>query len=156
MTPEQYFFNYAFPCAQVLLDLKKIDQRTYDELKKLFYENQAPSRYVLEKIFASAIRRLKSIAEKVNKDYWDIDIIKKYFHEQHNHFIDMKEGDYEKFGENFRGICKVHVAEVIEKKGNVLTVKNSKTIRKILGDKIAQARVGDRVTVHLGFGIEIL
>ena len=36
---EWYFFKYAFPCSQVLLQLKKITQEEYAEFKKMFADN---------------------------------------------------------------------------------------------------------------------
>ncbi|MFH1399167.1 MAG: hypothetical protein ABIG95_03575 [Candidatus Woesearchaeota archaeon] len=156
MTPEKLFFRYAFPCAQVLLDLKRIDQACYDELKRMFYASETPNREVLQSVFTNGFRRLKSVAAKMNKEPWDVEVIRKYFGEEHNVFIDAGEGEYAKFGEDFKCLCKVYYAEIVDKKGNVLTVKYDNTVRKVLGDVVPNAKKGDKVTVHLGFAIEVL
>lgn len=156
MKPEHYFFRYAFPCAQVLLDQHKIDQKAYDEMKRMFLADEYPSKQDLEQIFVSAFRRLEILAKEMNKDKWDIEVIKRYFHEDHNHFIDEGEGDYSKFGEDFKKICKVYTAEVIDREGFVLTVKIGDEISKVLGNALPEAKKGDKVKVHLGFAVELL
>ena len=156
MKPEQYFFKYAFPCAQVLLDQHKIDKAAYDELKRRFYANEDVSKKDLEQIFVNGFRRLKIVANKMGKQPWDNEVIRRYFVEEHNQFIDEGEGEYANFGEDFRSVCKVYEAEIIDKKDNILTVKYNNTTRKVLGDIVKNAKVGDKVTIHLGFAIEIL
>ncbi len=156
MNSELYFFKYSFPCAQVLLDQKKIDNNAYEKLKEMFFSNKAPSKRVLEEVFSSAFRRINIVAKQMNKDAWDLGIIKKYFIEEHNKFIDRGEGEYAHFGKNFKQVCKVYIAEVIDKKEDILTVKYNNTIRKVLGNIVPKAKKGDKVTIHLGFAIEIL
>ena len=34
MNQEEYFFRYAFPCSQTLLQLKRISEEDYDSLEK--------------------------------------------------------------------------------------------------------------------------
>ena len=156
MKPELYLFHYSFPCAQVLLDQKKIDQAAYNQLKQMFENNQAPSKEVLEAVFKSAFRRIKQTAGKMHKDYWDLEVIKKYFLEEHNKFIDQGEGDYKHFGEDFKEICKVYTVEIVEKQGRILIVKHNDKLQKVLGDLLPHAKIGDKVTIHLGFAIEII
>ena len=80
MLPEQYFLRYAFTCAQVLLDLKRITQADYDKLKEAVFNNEILDRKYLEKIFVKAIVGMR----KISNEIWDIDVIRKYFHKGHD------------------------------------------------------------------------
>ncbi|MBS1266168.1 MAG: hypothetical protein MAG795_00133 [Candidatus Woesearchaeota archaeon] len=154
MKSEQLFFKYSFPCAQVLLDQKKIDKKTYQKLKKLFEQNKTPDKEFLEKTFKSAFRRLKSIAKKQNKSYWDKQVIQNYFLLQHNKFIDNGDGDYAKAPESFKKICKVYKVKVLDIEDNILTV-NSKITPKVLHN-LDKVQIKDTVTIHLGFAVQVI
>ncbi|MBW2971074.1 HypC/HybG/HupF family hydrogenase formation chaperone [Candidatus Woesearchaeota archaeon] len=158
VTSETYFFKYAFPCTQVLLDQGKIDQATFQKLKLMHDTHQIPDRKTLENTYKSAFRRLKMIAKRKDKDYWDIEVIKKYFLEDHNIFINLGEGDYANFPTELKELCKVYVAEIVDKNGDILTVRypNTQTQSKVVGKELPEAKVGDKVTIHLGFAVEIL
>jgi hypothetical protein len=105
----------------------------------------------------SAFRRLKQIAKERGRNYWDLEIIKEYFFgEKHNDFIDKQEGMYSEFGPTLRELCKVHKAEVIEKRGNILTVKYNGIARNVFATLTPKVKVGDKVTVHWAFAIEKL
>jgi hypothetical protein len=156
MRAEEYFFRYAFPCAQVLLDQKKIDGQTYSMLKDLYERGKAPGREVLESSFRSAFRRLKIVAAEMERDAWDCEVIRRYFLEQHNEFIDRREGDYARFPASFCELCKVSTGEVISRDGSALRVNVDGQQKKVVGIYLADAKPGDRVSVHLGFAIEIL
>lgn len=118
MTPEEYFFRYAFPCTEDLLNRKWIKQETFDRFTRIAHglvlgENPAPARQELEATYKNAVRRMKSIAEKEKKDYWSMDIVKKYFFEGHNACIDRGEDHFAKETETFKDFCKTHEADVV-------------------------------------------
>jgi hypothetical protein len=157
MSSEKYFLRYAYPCSFVLVDLGKISDAKRKELEKKLLKNESVSKKELEKIFVSAFRRLKQIAKERGRNYWDLEIIKEYFFgEKHNDFIDKQEGMYSEFGPTLRELCKVHKAEVIEKRGNILTVKYNGIARNVFATLTPKVKVGDKVTVHWAFAIEKL
>ncbi len=155
MDSEQYFLRYAFPCAYVLLNQKKITQEQYDELEKAFNENSVVPKEKLEGIFKAAFRRLKVLAEEMEKDCWDIEVLREYFINRHNKCIDEGEGDYSKFPDDFKEFCKVKRCRVLKRDGDVLTVEMDGVEKKVLGKILPEAKEGDEVYVHLGVAVEI-
>jgi len=157
MSSEKYFLMYAYPYSFVLVVLVKISDVKRKELEKKLLKNESVSKKELEKIFVSAFRRLKQIAKERGRNYWDLEVIKEYFFgEKHNDFIDKQDGMYSEFGPTLRELCKVHKAEVIEKRGNILTVKYNGIARNVFATLTPKVKVGDKVTVHWAFAIEKL
>ncbi|MFH1210020.1 MAG: HypC/HybG/HupF family hydrogenase formation chaperone [archaeon] len=156
MNPEQYFLKYALPCSYVLVDQKRLSKEEQEELRYRLLNNKEITKEELERTFTAAFRRIKELAKKMNKDYWDINVIKKYWLEEHNRYIDKNDGMYSKFSENFREICKVYKAEVIEINKNILTVSYNNKTRKVFSDLIPNVKLKDMVTIHQGYAIEIL
>jgi len=156
-TPERYFLKYAYPCSFVLVDLGKITDEKRKELEQKLLTNEPVDREELESIFKAAFKRLKEIAKQEDKDYWDLDVIKEYFFgEKHNDFIDKQDGMYAEVSPTIRGLCKVHKAEVTERRENVLTVKYDGISRNIFATLVPDVKVGDKVSVHWAFAIEKL
>ena len=86
-----------------------------------------------------------------------MDVIKEYFFgEKHNDFIDKQDGMYAEVSPTIRGLCKVHKAEVTERRENVLTVKYDGISRNIFATLVPDVKVGDKVSVHWAFAIEKL
>ena len=155
LSPESYFLRYAYPCSFMLVDLGKITNKKRQELEKRLLLGQPVPRQELEKIFAAAFKRLRQIASEMKKDCWDLDVIKEYFFgERHNDFIDRLDGIYAELGPSLRELCKVHKAQVIDKRGNVITVKYDGVARNVFSTLVPDAKPGDRVTVHWAFAIE--
>ena len=112
-SPEEFFMKYAFPCAHVLLQAGTITQEQHDELGKAVLENKFPSREKIESYFVAAFRRIRNLAKEMNiEDYWDMKVLKEYWHNNHNKMIEQGEGNYSKFPESFCDFCKTHVAEI--------------------------------------------
>jgi len=159
MKPEQYFFRYAYPCSENLVMLKKITDKEKKELEIKFLKNQCPSRKELEKYYSAAFERIKKVAKAMKRKPWDIDVMREYFIDEHNRVIERNEGNYKLLPKSMKAICKVYIGEVVERKGNILTLeindKGKKTKRKVL-DNSLNAKKGDKVTVHYGFAIESL
>jgi hypothetical protein len=155
LSPERYFLLYAYPCSFVLVDLGKISEEKRKELERKLLNNEPINKKELEKIFTAAFQRLKVIAEEMKKDYWDLEVIKEYFFgEKHNDFINKQDGMYAELGPTIRELCKIHKAEVIEKRENILTVKYNGIARNVFATLTPQVKVGDKVTVHWAFAIE--
>lgn len=154
-TPERYFLKYAYPCSFVLVDLGEINDEKRKDLEEKLLKNKPIDREELEDIFKAAFKRIKQIAKEMKKDYWDLDVIKEYFFgEKHNDFIDKRDGMYAEFSPTIRNLCKVHKAEVTERRDNVLTVKYDGIARNIFATLVPDVKIGDKVTVHWAFAIE--
>ncbi|MFC1731419.1 hypothetical protein ACFL6I_13960 [candidate division KSB1 bacterium] len=155
MKPDQYFFRYAFPCAEVLLQLKRISQQRFDDLKFAAENNITPSREILEDTYKVAFENLMKIANDMKKDYWDIEVIKKYFEEdKHNEFINTGHGTFGNAPESMKDMCRVITAVIEEIKGHILKVKydgKERMCRNIYNLKLKQ---GDKVRVHYGYVVE--
>lgn len=156
MAPEQYFLKYALPCSYVLVEQKRLSKEQQRNLENKLLNNESISREELEKSFPEAFRRINELALRSKKDPWSIEVIRKYWIEEHNKYIDKGEGMYSKFSNEFKEICKVHKAKVIEIKDNILTVSYDKKTRKVLSNLIPNVKLNKIVTIHQGYAIEIL
>ena len=154
ISAEKYFLMYAYPCVGNLQHEKKISKEDAENLENLLFENKTITRDYLEKCFPNAFRRIKTIAREMNKDYWDIEVLRNYWLSEHNRFIDLGDGDYAKATPAFKEVCKVHKAQVIEKSNNIIKVRYDNTIRKVFSKLIPDVKAGDEVTVHLAYAIE--
>ncbi len=154
MEAEEFFFKYAYPCSDTLFRLHKLNKEKKEILDKEFEAKVIPTKLELEECFPSAFKRVKKIAKEMNKDYWDISVIKKYFREEHNKFIDANNGDYKKLPPAIKDLCKVYEAEVIDVKDNILVVKYDHKERSVLNKYIKDVKKGDKVMIHFGFAVE--
>jgi len=155
-SPEEFFVKYAFPCANVLLQAGAITNERYKEIEFAAKSKTPMSKEILEKSFPAAFRRIKKLAKEMRiKDYWDIKVLKEYWHKNHNINIEEKEGSYSKFPESFCDFCKVHTVEIIKiLPEGFLLIKYGNTERPVSGDYIENPKVGDRVRIHHAYAIE--
>jgi len=144
MEPEIYFLKYAFPCSQVLKDIRKtITDKDYQILKKAAFNNEVLPRKYLEKVFEIAIERMK----KINEDIWNINTIKTYFHEKHDDLISKD------LPPTIRRLCKIRRGKVINIKKNVLIVNLGDEKRNVL-PLYKNPRINDEVIIHYGYAVE--
>lgn len=153
---EEFFLRYAFPCAGVLLESGKMSQEKYNKLENALRDGEFPSRNFVEKYFIAAFRRIKKLAEEMKiDDYWDMRVIREYWHETHNKNIDEREGGYARMPEAFCDYCKVHVGTVVEIFSNgFLLVRYGDKKRVVNGEYVSGIRVGDRVRIHHAYAVE--
>ena len=161
MKPEILFMKYSVPCAQGLVDLGRITQKEYENLQEKTRKEIALPKEELERIFVAAFRRIKDLAKKMKKDYWDIEVIKNYFSEgMHNMYIDDGEGAYGKVDESFKERCKVKIAMIksIRKISGktFLNVEYDDGKRTVFSDYIKNPKVGDKGTIHHFYACEKL
>jgi len=159
MRVESYFFRYAFPCAHLTLERGAITQEQYDVLQRRFLEDDPPSREELEKTYTVAFGFLKALGEKMGgKDKWDKSVIRKYWRGgAHNEVIDRGEGYFEDKPEALKELCRIHIAEIIKKIDNKLIVKyKNNKMRVVFNDIVPEAKVGDKVTIHYAYAIELI
>lgn len=155
MESEVLFLKYAFPCSFILRQREEISQEQFNELEDAAINNKILSRELLEKIFFRAFKRMKPIAEELNKDKWSIEVIKEYFITGHNKIIQEGQSTYKKAPDSLRNLCQVHRAKILQIKENVLIVEydNGKR-RPVLNDLIPKVKEGDFVTIHYGYAAE--
>ena len=158
--PEVLFLKYAFPCSFIILQRGEITQKEFDMLEDAAENNKIVSRKILERVYHKAFEKIKPIAKEMNKDYWDIEVIKEYFLVRHNKLIDQGMFDYERAPETLKKLCKIHKAKVIDVKDDVLVVEysdgNKKSKRPVMNHFVKEAKVGDEVMIHYGYWIEVV
>jgi hydrogenase maturation factor len=157
MTAGVYFLKYAYPAAGscILYGKDKIK-----ELEIMVRKEQEPEREELERLFPKAFQRIKRLAEKIGKNYWDLEVIKEYWLREHNRLIDAKEDGYEQGGmhdDNTREFCKISLTEVLDvEQEEGIRVKAEYLGKQMWLRSFIKPKIGDRVTVHKGFVVEIL
>ncbi|MBT4540471.1 hypothetical protein HOC35_03075 [Candidatus Woesearchaeota archaeon] len=163
MISEQYFFKYAWPCTEVILMDKRIRQQRFDDLKYAVENDITPSREVLEDTYKVAFVNLKELAERMNKDCWDIEVIKRYFSEdEHNMLIESEKAFFNKFPPTVRDLCKIHTA-IIDKIETIAGKRIMFVKYKINGKEIERRCINiynlsiepnDIVIIHYAYIIE--
>lgn len=87
LTAEQLFLRYAYPCAEGMLDSKKINIEHYNELERLIDQNEQPRRKLLKYCFSKAFNSLRRSASEKSKSggqVWNMEIVRWHWREQHN------------------------------------------------------------------------
>ena len=154
MKPEQYFLKYSFPCAHVLVEHGSITEEKLEEIRQNVIYDKIMKRDELEFLFPAAFRRIRDVAVKMYKDVWSMEVLKKYFLEEHNHYIEQQEGNYASFGKTFREFCKVNIGKVTAKEADILTVRYGDKERIVLTEILPDVKIGDKVSIHQGFAVE--
>lgn len=153
---EEYFFKYAFPCMMVIVKRGGMAPEKFREILNNYKKGFVPDKKELEGIFEAAFRRLDILGREMNKNKWDIDVIEKYWKEQeHNRFIEEKEGGYSETSEDFNELCKIHKAEITDILGDMYRVRydGGKT-RNVFNMFVPEAKIGDKVTIHFFYAVE--
>ena len=84
ITPERYFFIYAFPVLKICTDLEKEE---LIKLKRIYMQGEAPSKRKLKKLFPAAFERLRQIAKPKSR-YWTLENLIEYWRNGgHNRFV---------------------------------------------------------------------
>jgi hydrogenase maturation factor len=135
---------------------KEIDDSLLERLRRAAVNGEQIEKNLLEKIFFRAFRRIRKVADELSKDYWDKEVIKEYFVNRHNMFIDDGLEEYAKVPGSMKELCKVHKAKVVGKKEDILIVEYGKKRRAVHSDFIPGAKIGDAVTIHYGYAVEKL
>ena len=155
MNVENFFLRYAYPCAYIIVQRGEITTKELNDLKRIAIDNNEISRKQLEKIFHRAFEFIDGLAKKRGKDRWDMDIIKEYFYSYHNEVIDKGIGIYGSAPKMLKELSKVEKAIIKNKKDDVLMVEYNGKRRDVLNCFVPEAKIGDIVTIHYGYAIEI-
>ena len=166
MTPEEYFFRYAFPCTELRYFSGKISKETFEKIKEYARKAQTPPREILMKAYEGAFRRITQRMNVSGEAIWDIKVFREYFLKVHSQSLD--EGDIDDATkrafpeksqlETFIDICKVHTAVIegsVQKDGmTLLEVRYGAKRRKVLNYYNLPVSKGDSVTIHYGIAVE--
>ncbi|MBN1544844.1 hypothetical protein JW898_05285 [Candidatus Woesearchaeota archaeon] len=145
MLPEVYFLRYAFPCARVLVDLRKdITEEEFEQMQNAV-ENDIPlSRKYLEKVFHLAFERMKTVSD----DVWNVKTIRKYFCEGHEATLSKD------LPPMIKRLCVVKPGKLVQYiKGCFKADLGDGDIR-IVTALYKDAKVGDTAMVHYGYAVE--
>jgi hypothetical protein len=145
MLPEVYFLRYAFPCARVLVDVRKtISEEEWLKMKQAVETDTALDREYLEKTFPVAISRIK----KINPDPWNVDVIREYFWNRHAKEISKD------LPPMVRRLCVVKKGKIEKQIGDVFKVNLGNGDIRNVNTLYKNAAVGDTVMVHYGYAVE--
>ena len=130
MTSEQLFLQYAFPCAEGRVMLKKIDSIDYEKLKLLLRENGNPEQKFLNHCFKDADEQLRAFAEKHGLKKWNLTTVIEFWRHHHIGYSDdcwVKPVIVISLKDNFVEVC-------LDEKN--LTVFNPYNLSLQIGDKV--------------------
>jgi hypothetical protein len=137
--------RYAFPCARVLVDVRKLI--TEDEWLKMkeAVENDIPlDRAYLERLFTNAIKGFK----KISDDYWRIEVIKEYFWRRHEENLSKD------LPPMIKRLCVVKKGKLVKQLGDVFKVEFGDGETRMIHTLYPNPKVGDLVMVHYGYAAE--
>lgn len=153
ISPEVYFIRYASPCSHILCTVRgEVAEKEFDLMEEAAINGKVLDRNFLERVFFRAFNRINKLAEEMNKDKWDLDVIKEYFRVRHNPVLDASD-----YPESFKEQCKVFEGEVKEILDNEAIVEyNNQGIksRRVKTAYHPDTKVGDKVTIHWSYIIE--
>lgn len=158
-TPEAVFFRYSADCAYQLFNLGRITKQQYDAVRDYRKNRKVPDRDFLEAAYPTAIERIKKLAQAMGKNYWDVEVIRKYFLEEHNKVIDRGEGYYATAPSSVRELCKFRIGTVKAKSNrgiNIYRVDFGDIEEDIVGEYVPNANIGDRIRTHWKTAIELV
>jgi len=156
MKPEVFFLKYAFPCAFIAQQRNEINEEDMKELEHAAIKEISLPKEKLEKIFFRAFQRIEPIAKELNKDKWDLEVLKEYFLKKHSIMVENGLELAKDIPRTLKELCKVHKAKIIDKKDNLLIVQYNNQTRTVISSLIPNAKIGDIVTIHYGYAIEIV
>jgi hypothetical protein len=90
LTGEQLFLRYAFPCADTMLIIGKIDEEHFLELDQLVKSNGQPRRRLFPFCFPNAFRKLRKYAEENGLKRWALSTVQDLWRNHHDHEGDCR------------------------------------------------------------------
>ncbi|MFH1376227.1 MAG: HypC/HybG/HupF family hydrogenase formation chaperone [Candidatus Woesearchaeota archaeon] len=157
MEVEVYFLKYSFPCAFIANQRGVINFEEFKRLEDAAINNKVLPREFLEKVFVMAFGRIQKLADELGKDKWNFDVIKEYFITRHNDIIDQGFSSYAKAPESLKNLCRIHKAKVLEIRDDFLIVEyGGNRKRTVMKSLVPGVSIGDSVSIHYGYAVEIL
>ncbi len=145
MLPEVYFLRYSFPCARVLVDLRKtITEEEFENLQKAVETDTPVDRKYLERIFDHAFEGIR----KVSEDVWNVDTIREYFWNRHEEHLSAD------LPPTIKRLCVVKPGKLVrQKKGYFIAELGDGDVR-VVSALYKDAAVGDTAMIHYGYAVE--
>ena len=154
---EVFFLRYAFPCAFVLRQRGEVDDAVVARLEAAAVAGRVLPRVFLEKVFRKAFGRMARVAGEMRLPVWDERVVKAYFRERHNEFIEEGDGYYATAPEDILKLCRVEEAVVEGVRDGVLLVRyGGGKERAVSSAFVPGVKPGDRVAIHYGYAVEKL
>ena len=145
MLPEVCFLRYSFPCARVLVDVRKtLSEAEWEKMKQAVETDTPMSREYLEKTFPLAIQRIK----KINPDPWNVDTIRDYFWNKHEAELSTD------LPPMIKRLCVVKKGVLEKQIGNAFRVNLGENDVRVITALYKNPQVGDTVMVHYGYASE--
>jgi len=144
-TPEEVFFKYARQCLSFLKNNPRVPKNVYETLVKYREEGVVPGWDLIEKTFVNAMPEYKKFIKSKNLDEASPDAVRRFWLEHHNTYAKK---DCHVF---------VGVVESVSDDGQgspVYEIKCNGDCRKFSGKWFKDAKIGDKISVHLGFASE--
>ncbi len=155
------FWAYSRSCVDGLKAVGGIDDIDYTSIKEYEDRGEVPEREFLERVYPSAIGRIKKVAGEIGREYWDEKTIRDYFVKRHNEIIDRQEGRYAQMSPEMRELCKVKVGKIVEmKKESDVPIYNldygDGNKEWVIGKNLPDAKIGDYISTHWRFACEVI
>ena len=166
MKPEDLFLKYAFPCTIVKVARKEITRQEYESLELAAKENQPVSRARLERIYPSAVARMKAVAEEKGQVYFSEENIRDYFLGRHNELLrgtfkpTKEQGPAldENLPQAIRELCLITTGKIVKKGETFYVVEfaaGKETKRRVVSNMLmVDGVLGDIVRIHYGYTVE--
>lgn len=146
------FFKYAVPCAETLVKRGQKDQIFVDDLVKRISENKKIQNKC-EENFKVAYAMCKLLAKRKHKKEIDDEIIREYYLFNHDEMVDKR---FEQMGDFDPTECRVYSGKVIGIVDGMARVKTILGIKKYKIDYNQNLKIGEFVTVHRKFVVEVI
>jgi len=145
MLPEVYFLRYSFPCARVLVDLRKtITEEEFEKLQEAVETDTPVDREYLEKIFDHAFEGIK----KVSADVWNVDTIREYFWNRHEEHLSSD------LPPTIKRMCVVKPGKLVKEIKGFFKVDLGGGDERVVAALYKGAAVGDTAMIHYGYAVE--
>ncbi|MBD3304603.1 hypothetical protein GF343_05650 [Candidatus Woesearchaeota archaeon] len=145
MLPEVYFLRYSFPCARVLVDVRKtITEKEWEKLKQAAETDTPLDRAYLERIFPVAIQRIM----KINPDPWTVETIREYFWNRHEEAISKD------LPPMIKRLCVVKKGKLVKQIGDVFRADLGDGDIRYVHALYPTAKAGDSAMIHYGYAVE--
>ncbi len=153
LTPEGYFFIYAFPAITHCAG--KITPEEFSSLESQAVLGKGPSLERLRRLFPNAFNRIEHLTGKI--EAYTIEDYRSYWWIEHNRIIDHREKGYEQVQEEEAELCKVQFPIVKGLNGRVVTITYpTGPERKGLNYRNLPLQPGQRVSIHKGHIVEMI
>jgi hypothetical protein len=149
--------RFAFPCAEISVQLGHIFPEEYATIEKALLEQKALPRAEIERYWPALFKRLKEVAEKEGLDYWDSKNIRLHYLKYHDGYIDMGDGLLGKMSPTEKELCRARLGKVVrrEKVGEelIFILENGE---RILGRYLPSVTEGTIIAYHRRFATDVL